>query len=45
MAICSGLGAPGRCHGYSVMQQIIRLVGNEYLAFWSWLILHLFKNM
>ena len=27
-----GLGSPGRCHRYSVMQEIIRLVDNEFLA-------------
>ena len=35
MDTCLGLGSPGRCHGYSVMQEIIRLVdlyGNECLA-------------
>ena len=32
MATCLGLGSPGRCHRYSVMQEIIRLVDNEFLA-------------
>ena len=32
MAIRLGLGSPGRYHGYSVMQEIIRLVNNEFLA-------------
>ena len=32
MATCLGFGSPGRCHGYSVMQEIIRLVDNEFLA-------------
>ena len=32
MATCLGLGSPGRCQRYSVMQEIIRLVDNEFLA-------------
>ena len=32
MATCLGLGSPGHCHRYSVMQEIIRLVNNEFLA-------------
>ena len=32
MAACLGLGSPGRRDGYSVLQEIIRLVDNEFLA-------------
>ena len=32
MATFLGLGSPGPCHRYSVMQEIIRLVDNEFLA-------------
>ena len=32
MATCLGLGSLGRCDGYIVMQEIIRLVDNEFLA-------------
>ena len=32
MATCLGLESPGRCHRYSVMQEIIWLVDNEFLA-------------
>ena len=32
MATCLGLGSPGRGHRYIVMQAIIRLVDNEFLA-------------
>ena len=32
MATCLGLGSPGRCHRYSVMQKIIRLVDNEFVC-------------
>ena len=32
MATGLGLGSQGRCHRYSVMQEIIRLVDNEFLA-------------
>ena len=32
MATCIGLGSPGPCYRYSVMQEIIRLVDNEFLA-------------
>ena len=31
MAIGLGLGSPGRCDGYSVMQEIIWLGDNEFL--------------
>ena len=30
MATWLGLGSPGRCDGYSVMQGITRLVDNEF---------------
>ena len=42
MATCLGLGSPGRRVEYSVKQEIIRLVDNEFLKFWSWVILHFF---
>ena len=32
MATFLGLGSSGRCHRYSVMQEIIRLVDNEFLV-------------
>ena len=32
MATCLGLGSPGRCNRYSVMQEIIRLVDNDFLT-------------
>ena len=32
MATCLGLGSPGRCYRYSVMQEIIRLVDYKFLA-------------
>ena len=32
MATCLGLGSTGRCLRYSVMQEIIRLVNNEFFC-------------
>ena len=32
MATCLGLGSPGRCDWYSVTQEIVRSVDNEFLA-------------
>ena len=32
MATCLGLGSLGRCHRYSVIQEIIRLVENVFFG-------------